>query len=114
MKAINIKKNQMNASMSRGNRPIDLSNRQPCWYANLECKDGKEKAKWTIGLKRPGEDRYECSFKVSKAGDVNDEVFWDYISSSAFAIKLLDLFKDNGKSAIDEWVKNGCPGAEEE
>jgi hypothetical protein len=109
MRAINIKKNQMSTSMNKSmTKVIDLSDRQPCWYANLECKSDKSKSKWTVGVKVPGEDKDEFSFKVSSAGDANDEKFWLHVSSAEFAIELINQFKIGGKTAVDGWVKGGC------
>jgi hypothetical protein len=110
MKAINISTNNMGTTMNRS-LIIDLSDRQPCWYANLEDKSPRSKAKWVVGVKKAGdEDDEEYSFKVSKAGDVKDDGFWTYASSVDFAVKLIDTYKDGGKSAVVKWVKDGCPG----
>ncbi len=110
MRAINIGKKNMNVSVGRS-LVIDLSDRQPCWYANLEDKVPRSKAKWVVGVKKPGsEEDEEYSFKVSKLGSVKDDKFWTHASSEGFALKLIDTFKDGGKSAVIGWVKDGCPG----
>jgi len=106
MKAINIGTN----NMTTNRKSIDLTDRQPCWYANFESGTSRNKAKWAVGVKRNDEDDDEYSFEVSKAGDTSDEGFWSYASSEDFAIKLIDLFKEGGKSAVSRWVKDGCPG----
>lgn len=108
MKAINIKKNKMSASMNKNqNRAIDLTDRQPCWYAVLEEKSDRSKSKWVVGMKEYGS-KDEYSFKISKTGDVTDEKFWAYISSEDFAIELLGLFRNGGEIAVANWVRNGC------
>ena len=107
MKAINIGTGNM-TTVNR--KSIDLTDRQPCWYANFENDTTRAQAKWVVGVKRIDEDDEEYSFKVSKAGDVTDDEFWNYTRSEGFAIKLLDTYKDGGKSAVSKWVKDGCPG----
>jgi hypothetical protein len=109
MKAINIGTNIVSTPMSRS-MMIDLSDRQPCWYANLEDKSPRSKAKWVVGVKKIGEDDKEYSFKISKAGDVTDDGFWTYASSIDFAVLLIEKYKDGGKTSVASWVKDGCPG----
>lgn len=111
MRAINIKKNNMNNSIPAtiaSTAAVDLTDRQPCWYANLEDGSDRLKAKWVVGVKKAGQDPEEHSFKASKAGDVTDDEFWAYITSPDFAIELIELFKRDGKKAVTNWVKNGC------
>ena len=108
MKAVNISTNTMATAVNRS--MVDLSDRQPCWYANLEDVSPRNKAKWVVGVKNPTEDDEECSFKISKAGDVADEGFWSWASSIDFAVMLIEKYKDGGKSVVFSWVKNGCPG----
>jgi hypothetical protein len=106
MKAINIGTNNMTTINKKS---IDLTDRQPCWYANFKDSSSRTKAKWIVGVKKTNEDKDEYSFKVSKAGDVSDDEFWNYASSENFAIKLIEKFKDGGKSAVSRWIKDGCP-----
>lgn len=103
MKAINI-----NTSKSMQSSLVDLSDRQPCWYANLENGTDRKKAKWIIGVKNSDENKNEHSFKLSNAGDVYDDEFWNYSSSADFAAKIIDLFRNGGETSVDSWIKNGC------
>lgn len=110
MKTINIKNTVMPSpgtviNISRG---FDPDEKQPCWYANLNIDEGRNEAAWTVGVKREGEDSVEYSFRLSKAGDVNDDEFWKYITSPDFAVALIDLFRVGGEKAVASWVKNGC------
>lgn len=103
MKAININTNV-------GLAVVDLSDKQPCWYAILEDRSPRSKAKWVIGVKRSAGKDEEYSFKISKAIDVTDDGFWNYASSVDFAINLIDKYKNIGKSEVIKWVEDGCPG----
>jgi len=106
MKAVNLKKNSMN-SISYNNQ-IDLSDRQPCWYANTENLEDRHSAKWIVGLKESGEKKEEYSFKISDAGDVLDEGFWIYATSQDFAVRLIALFKNSGQLGVSGWITSGC------
>ena len=109
MRTLNIKKNNMNTSMQKPiASSIDLTDRQPCWYANLEDSSDRLRAKWVVGVKRARDDKEEYSFVASKAGDVTDDEFWSYIISPDFAIELIESYKRGGKKAVTNWVKNGC------
>lgn len=109
MKTINIK-NTVTPSITGKTivAAVDPEEKQPCWYANLNSDDGRSKAVWTVGVKREGEDAQEYSFKLSKAGDVDDDEFWKYITSPDFAVELINLFRVGGEKAVVDWVKNGC------
>ena len=95
MKAINLGK-----TMSS----IDITDKQPCWYATLESVSSRSKAKWVVGVKREDKNNQEYSFKISKLGDVYDEDFWTDKTSKDFAIKLIEKFKSGGKEALKEWL----------
>lgn len=108
MKTINIGTNTIGISMSRS--MVDLSDRQPCWYATLEDQSQRNKAKWIVGVKKADEVKKECSFEIFKIGDVSDDGFWAYVSSADFAVKLIEKYRNDGKPAITSWIKDGCPG----
>ena len=88
MKAINIKKNSISIALGKF---IDLSDRQPCWYANFD----KENAKWIIGVKKTGGPKVEHSFPATK----------DSNSSPDFAVELIEVFRANGEDGIKELMK---------
>ena len=82
--------------------------RQPCWYADIEQANSRKNYKWKVGRKYEG-DNDEYSFKISKAGDVDNEKFWERATGVDFAAELIDLFRDGGTKAIKDWIKKGCP-----
>ena len=87
---------------------IDIEEKQPCWYADMERGPKRKDYKWKVGRKYEGEvDEY--SFSISKAGDINDEDFWQRATGIDFATELIDLFRAGGQKAIQEWIRNGCP-----
>ena len=111
MKAINIGTKEVDTQNSEEIQQVMIDNdgnRQPCWYANFEF-DGQDRdeAQWKVGVKQE-EGSHEYSFKLTKAGDVENEIFWSIATSADFAIKLLALYR-NGKQSVNEWVKSGCP-----
>jgi hypothetical protein len=87
--------------------PIDLTDKQPCWYVEIEKREAREKAKWKVGVKHASKTD-EYSFKISKAGDIKDDKFWARATSKEFAIKLLELYKTGGRKAVRDWVNSGC------
>lgn len=104
MKIINIKNgDSTNNTTIIG--VVDLSDKQPCWYANIENSTDRYKAKWVVGVKtRDGKDEY--SFKASDVGDVGDDDVWSYVLSSNFAIDIIDSFKRGGEAEVKRLVNN--------
>lgn len=105
MKVINSKA----VSLTNNNNkylPIDLDERQPCWYADLERGSSKKDYKWKVGCKYDG-NTDEYSFKISDVGDVNDNDFWSVITSADFATKLIDTYKAGGKDLLEKQIKSG-------
>lgn len=90
-------------SLASGNE-----DRQPCWYADIERSDKRKDCKWKVGCKNDGQTD-EYSFKISKAGDVDDNDFWSRATGLDFATELIDLFKNGGQQSVKRWIKNGCP-----
>lgn len=88
---------------------VDPTEKQPCWYANLENGKTRAKTKWIVGVKKVGEEKNEYSFKVSKIGSVKDDKLWAQVSSLDFAIELIKRYRSGGKKEINEWIKNKCP-----
>ena len=104
MKAINIKTSHV--SMPTPKIQVDITDRQPCWYANLENGTERSKAKWVVGVKKSGdEENDEYSFKVSRVGDPSDDKVWAYATSPDFAVEIIEIFRQGGKSAILKWLK---------
>ena len=93
MKAINITSNTIKPRENHNSMVVDISDKQPCWYANFTFDgEDREEAYWTVGLKNIQEDnKNEYSFKLLKAGNVDSDIFWHKATSSNFAIKLLEL-----------------------
>jgi len=102
VKVVNIK--SMNTST-----PVDIADRQSCWYVNLENIRDRSKTQWVVGVKKDTGEKSEYTFKLSEAKDVYDDVFWNYGTSKDFAIKLISLFRNGGKSSVTSWIKSGCP-----
>ncbi|KKM21183.1 hypothetical protein LCGC14_1638060 [marine sediment metagenome] len=105
MRTLNIRAGSTLLSTINTNFPED---KQPCWYADMEQVNKREDYKWKVGCKYDGKND-EYSFKISKAGDVNNERFWQRATGVDFATELIDLFKNGGSKAIENWVKQGCP-----
>lgn len=84
---------------------IELDDRQPCWYANLDDANNKNKAKWVVGVKGQ-EDVEECKFRVLRIADPQNDMSWRWATSFECAQKLMDIFKNGGKSALLQWIKN--------
>jgi len=89
-------------------RAIDIEDKQPCWYADMERGPKRKDYKWKVGCKHDG-NTDEYSFKISKAGDIDDDEFWSRATSVDFAAELIDLFRNGGQKSVKDWVKNGCP-----
>ena len=89
MKAININKNAL--SVYHSGKLADLTERQPCWYANFD----KERAEWIIGVKKSGERKVEHSFPAIE----------DSTSSPDFAVELIEVFRESGESGVEKWMK---------
>lgn len=107
MKALNIGTESIDENQSIVEK--DFYSRQPCWYANFDFDgDDREEAQWKVGLKDEQES-HEHSFKLSKAGDVENETFWAFATSANFAIKLISLYRLGNQKSVNEWVKKGCP-----
>ena len=76
--------------------PLDISDRQPCYYANSSKENGR--LVWKVGV--DSEDSDEHAFEMD---DVPEH------KSERFACSLLDVYKKGGKEAVEDWLKNGCP-----
>jgi hypothetical protein len=88
---------------------VDLE-RMPCTYVELERAEKRKDWKWKVGCKFFGAaNDVEYSFKVSKAGDTDNEKFWLRTTGVDFAVELIDVFRDGGERAVKEWISNGCP-----
>lgn len=82
----------------------------PCFYADIEKAEKRKEWRWKVGCKYFGAAKdEEYAFKISKAGDVDDEQVWQRMISAEFAIELISLFKDGGELAVKNWIKQGCP-----
>jgi len=108
MRTLNIKTNSSLLAIPTSKPPISVDDKQPCWYADMENASKRKDYKWKVGCKHEGKTD-EYSFKISKAGDVNNDKFWKRATGVDFAIELIDLFKHGGAKAIKDWIKNGCP-----
>lgn len=86
----------------------DIDGRYPCWYANVEQAARRKDYKWKVGCKHDGKTD-EYSFKFSKLGNIKDEERWNEITSTDFAIKLIELFRQGGQKTVKKWVQDGCP-----
>ena len=106
MRAMNSKSGNFVSTASPSH--INVDDRQPCWYADMEQALKKKDYKWKVGCKQDGKTE-EYSFKVSKAGDVNDSNFWDRVTGIDFASELIDLFRQGGQKSVKDWIRNGCP-----
>lgn len=77
--------------------PTDVSDRQPCYYANSSQENGK--LIWRVGIDNEDQSD-EHTFEMD---DVKEN------KSERFACTMLDLYKKGGKKAVEDWLKNGCP-----
>ena len=107
MRTLNVKAGSLH-SVPKTTASSFTDDKQPCWYADMERADKKKDYKWKVGCKHEGKTE-EYSFKLSKAGDVNDDKFWQRATDVDFALQLIDMFKQGGAKAIRAWIKNGCP-----
>lgn len=105
MRALNSKSGSFTSINST---KINVEDKQPCWYADIEQASKRKDYRWKVGCKCDGKTD-EYSFKISKAGDVNNNDFWQRVTGIDFATELIDLFRDGGQKSIKEWIKNGCP-----
>lgn len=105
MKILNIKKGVMKTMIELNN--IDITDRQPCWEVHLDDPADRNKTKWVVGVKSHQDENApkEYRLKLTDLGDVNDDDFWNHITSVDFAVKLLDVFRSGN---LDSWVKGGC------
>jgi hypothetical protein len=78
----------------------------PCWYADLEKGDTIEEYHWKIGCVSENEEK-ECVVMLTDVGDVTDRDVLEKAFSNEFSIKLVDLFKQNGESAVKDWIAGG-------
>ena len=108
MRIANIKSGNLVDSSTRIKLPVREGDHAPCHYANIEKNENRKEWKWNIGCKHQ-EQNEEYSFKMSKAGNVDDEAFWQRITGVEFAMELIDLFRDGGELAVKSWIKDGCP-----
>lgn len=110
MRTLNISKDNKEAKAPTPIRPAfqDDDERHPCWYADLESGDKRKDYKWKVGCKHQGQTD-EYSFKVSKAGDINDDKTWNKLIGVDFAVELINKFKTGGTNEVKKWIKNGCP-----
>ena len=108
MKTINIAVD--NTKLKESSRSmIEISDRQPCWYADLVMEgEDREDAQWKVGLK-DGQNSHDYAFDVTRAGDVHNDEFWARATSADFAVELLRLYRTGGQDTIKNWVRSGCP-----
>lgn len=103
MKTINIKGTIVPVAM-----PLNPEDKQPCWYAILNNRDNRSKAMWVVGVKEERGSKREYSFKLARAGEVDNKNFWQRATSQDFAIELINLFRAGRSKAVEGWVNNGC------
>ena len=94
--------------MSTSPLVIDIEEKQPCWYADMEKGISRKEYKWKVGCKHDGKVE-EYSFKISKAGNVDDDNFWARATGVDFAAELIKLFREGGQRSVKDWITNGCP-----
>lgn len=105
MKVLNSKSGSF---VSTQKLDIDMEDKQPCWYADMERGPKRTDYKWKVGCSHEGNvDEY--SFAISKVGDVHDDEFWNRMTSIDFATELIDTFRNGRQKAVREWLRNGCP-----
>lgn len=83
---------------------FDEIDKYPCWYANMKRGKKRKDYKWEVGYNYNGKSD-EYSFKISKIGDVDDNKFWNHVTSEDFAIELIELYKNGGQKNIKNWIK---------
>jgi hypothetical protein len=73
--------------------PADITDKHPCWYVDVDRQ--KKKTKWTVGVKHAGKTE-EYSFSIESVDDEKE-----------FAVKIIELFRNGGRKAVRDWIKNG-------
>jgi hypothetical protein len=84
------------------------TDRQPCWYVQVEKAEEQKDYSWKVGVKGNAHSE-EHEFKFSEIGKSNDTETWNLASSPNFPFNILEKFKIGGKKAVKDWFKNGCP-----
>lgn len=73
------------------------SDMEPCWYADSE--EQGDVLVWKIGISGSENDE-EHSFEFDNSSGHKSE---------HFVCSLLDKYKQGGREAVENWLKNGCP-----
>lgn len=71
--------------------PMDLYDRQPCWYADFDC----ESSTWKIGVSGQ-EEKMEFTFKDDLGRNKDPE----------FAIKVLEIYRSLGQQGVIKYVND--------
>jgi hypothetical protein len=108
MRIANIKAGNIINPITQVKMPLRDGDHAPCYYADIEKDEKRKEWKWKVGCKYQGQTE-EYSFKMSKAGDIEDKDFWQRVTSLEFATELIDLFREGGELAVKNWIKDGCP-----
>lgn len=83
-----------------------MTDKYPCWYADLEKGDTLDKYYWRVGCVSE-EEESECVIKLVDIGDISNKEFLKKMFSSDFPLKLLDLFKKGGEESVMDWISKG-------
>ena len=111
MKTINSNQNELFSNTDGSSMTVGMimdTDRQPCWYVQVEKAEEQKDYSWRVGIKGSTHTE-EHEFKFSEIGKSNDTETWNLVSSPNFPFKLLEKFKVGGKKAVKDWFKNGCP-----
>lgn len=113
MRTINSNTNELFSDLEDGSITIAAtvvvdSDRQPCWYVQVDRAEKQKDHSWKVGVKGNTHNE-EHEFKFSEISKSNDMETWNIVNSPNFPFKLLEKFKVGGKKAVKDWFKNGCP-----
>ena len=106
MRTLNVKTNHDTPFTPWAIKTIDITGKQPCWSVTIEDRDNRSETKWVLRVKEDGRSKVEYLFILSDMGNVDNEIFWNKVTSLDFAIELLAKFRDEGKQAAARWVSN--------
>ena len=110
MRIANIKARSLTSPTKKLISVIIDGEKTPCYYADIEKAEKRKDWHYKIGCKYFGSAKdEEYSFKLAKAGDVDDNNVWQRLTGVEFAVELISLFKDGGEVAVKDWIKHGCP-----
>jgi hypothetical protein len=77
---------------------------QPCWYAEFLKSDKPKQNKWKLGVSYLGQKEEHL---VSLASlDLENKEEWNRITSKAFALELIDIYRLRGIKSVKEWLKD--------